>query len=56
MRFGFAVIVIGWSGPGSFMMMSLSGSRLIGRTDPTDFKRLDKGYSVTARDLEERPG
>ena len=47
-RFGFAVMVMGWSGPGSFMGVSLFGQPvvIVGHDHQGICKRLDLEYSA----------
>jgi hypothetical protein len=56
MRRGFAVIVIGWSGPGNFMILGLFFGQpdVIGRAGCRGVKAVGAEYSGARRDLEER--
>jgi hypothetical protein len=50
------VMVMGWSGPGSFMVVSLFGQPdVIGGFDPAALQGWDREYSATEGDVEGRP-
>jgi hypothetical protein len=50
------VMVIGWSGPGSFMVSSLFGQPVvIGRKRTADLQELALEYNATTRDVEGWP-